>query len=120
MPFRFGQLFGGAGLQDSLKTVGNLHGMVRKGLNYLQQADQILETVVVTGNSLKETGILDKLTKRRGKDLTTDDFTNLLIALMNSPVGHRFFKSLGAKDGQSSGATANPPGGPPALPPAAS
>jgi hypothetical protein len=124
-PFGLGQLFSGQGLQDSLKTVGNLHGMLRKGLNYLQQADQLLETFVVTGNSLKETGLLDKLVKHRGKNLTTDDFTNLLIALMNSPVGHRFFRSLqGSQDtagtGTAGAAAADGNAGGPALPSAGS
>jgi hypothetical protein len=116
-----GQLLSPKNLQGSLKTVGNLHGMVRNWLNYLQQADQILETFVVTGNSLKETGVLDKLVKHRGKNLTTDDFTNILIALMNSPVGHRFFKSVqGSQDGNGTAppsADSVDTGAPPALPP---
>jgi hypothetical protein len=100
-------------LQDSLKTVGNLRNVVRNCLQYLQQADQVLETLYVTSTSLKETGVLDKLVKHRGKNLTTDDFTNILIALMNSPVGNRFFKALNSQEetGSQSAATPAPPGG---------
>lgn len=82
-------------IQDSLKSVGTLRKSLKSWLNYLQQADQMLETIYVTSNSLKETGVLDKLIKQRGKNLTTDDFTNILIALMNSPVGSQVLKGSG-------------------------
>ncbi len=80
-------------LQESLKTVGNLRTMVKNWMQYLQQADQLLDTIFLTSNSLKETGVLDKLIKSKGKNLKTEDFTNILMALMNSPVGAHLFKS---------------------------
>lgn len=80
-------------LQESLKTVGNLRTMVKNWMQYLHQADQLLDTIFLTSNSLKETGVLDKLIKSKGKNLKTEDFTNILMALMNSPVGAHLFKS---------------------------
>ncbi len=80
-------------LQESLKTVGNLRTMVKNWMQYLQQADQLLDTIFLTSNSLKETGVLDKLIKSKGKNLKTEDFTNILMALINSPVGAHLFKS---------------------------
>jgi len=85
-------------LQQSVKTVTNLRTTVKSWLQYLNQADQVLDTLFVTTNSLKETGILDKLVKQKGKNLTTDDFTSILIALMNSPMGGQLFKSVGGSD----------------------
>lgn len=82
-------------LQESVKTVTNLRGMVKTWLQYLNQADQVLDTLFVTTNSLKESGVLDKLVKQRGKNLTTEDFTNVLMALMNSPLGGQMLKGLG-------------------------
>lgn len=79
-------------VQESIKSVGNLRKMVKNGLGYLQQADQVLETLYATSNSLKESGVLDKIIKQRGKNLSTEDFTNILMALMSSPIGGQLFK----------------------------
>jgi hypothetical protein len=100
------RLFSAKNLQESLKSVGNLRTTVKNWLQYLQQADQILDTLHITSNSLKETGILEKLVKHKGKNLSTEDFTNILIALMNTPIGAQLFKS--DNQGASSGAAANP------------
>ncbi|MCL6636551.1 MAG: hypothetical protein K6T26_01270 [Alicyclobacillus sp.] len=81
-------------LQDSLKAVNNLRTTVKHWLGYLQQADQLLDTLHSTTQQLRETGVLEKLVKHRGKNLTTEDYTNLLVALMNSPLGSQFMKSL--------------------------
>jgi uncharacterized protein YjgD (DUF1641 family) len=75
--------------------VGNLRSMVKNWMTYLQQADTLLDTVYATSNSLKESGVLDKIVKQRGKNLSTEDFTNILIALMKSPVGGQVLKSMG-------------------------
>lgn len=68
---------------------------MKNWLRYLQQADQLLDTVFVTTNSLKETGVLDKLVKQKGKNLSTEDFTNILVALMNTPAGNQILRSMG-------------------------
>lgn len=81
-------------IQESIKSVNNVRGIVKNCLNYLQQADQMLETFYVTSNSLRETGVLDKIVKSRGKNLTTEDFTGILAALMSSPLGGHLFKSM--------------------------
>ncbi|WP_245575855.1 hypothetical protein [Alicyclobacillus contaminans] len=88
----FGKLLSPKNLQDTLKSVGNLRGTVKNWLQYLQQADQLLDTLYVASNSLKETGVLDKLVKHKGRNLNTEDFTNILMALMNTPVGAQLFK----------------------------
>lgn len=72
--------------------MGNLRGMVKNWLGYLQQADRMLDTIFVTTGSLKESGVLDKLVKYRGKNLSTDDYTSILSALMASPLASGFLK----------------------------
>lgn len=90
-------------VQESIKGVGNLRKMVKSGLGYLQQADQVLETLYATSNSLRETGVLDKLIKQRGKNLSTEDFTNILMALMSSPIGGQLFKGSGGAEATNAG-----------------
>ncbi|WP_052012196.1 hypothetical protein [Alicyclobacillus hesperidum] len=97
------QLLSPKNMQDTLKTVGNLRNMVKNWLNYLQQADKMLDTVYVTTGTLKESGVLDKLLKHRGKNLTTEDFTSILAALMASPLGAGLLG--GSNDNESNQAT---------------
>lgn len=92
-------------IQETMKNVGNLRNSVKNWLRYLQQADQVLDTVFVTTNSLKETGVLDKLVKQRGKNLSTEDFTNILVALMNSPAGNQILRSMGNGENKSAETT---------------
>ncbi|MFD1675857.1 hypothetical protein [Alicyclobacillus fodiniaquatilis] len=92
------QLLTPKNMQETMKTVGNLRGMVKNWLGYLQQADRVLDTVFVTTTSLKESGVLDKLVKQRGKNLSTDDFTSILGALMSSPLGANLFKGGGDEE----------------------
>ncbi len=89
------QLLSPKGIQDSLKSVGSLRNSVKNWLRYLEQADQVLETIYATSNSLKESGVLEKIVKQKGKNLTTEDFANILVALMNSPIGGQVFKGGG-------------------------
>lgn len=89
------QLLTPKNMQDTLKTVGNLRNMVKNWLNYLQQADKMLDTFYVTTGALKESGVLDKLLKFKGRNLTTEDFTNILAALLSSPLAENFFKGSG-------------------------
>lgn len=95
-------------LQDTMKSVGTLRTQVKKWMGYLQQADQVLDTVFFTTNSLKDTGVLDKLVKQRGKNLSTEDFTNILVALMNSPAGSQILKSWGGDSEESTEAVSEP------------
>lgn len=88
-------------MQETVKTVTNLRGMVKNWLGYLQQADKMLDTVFVTTTSLKESGVLDKIVKQRGKNLSTEDFTSILAALMSSPMASSF---LGGGDDDDDGA----------------
>lgn len=95
-------------IQKSLTSVSNLRGMVKNGLQYLQQADKMLETFYVTSNSLRESGVLEKLVKSRGKNLTTEDFTGILAALMSSPLGGQLFKAMSGGSSDSEAGTEQP------------
>ncbi|AEJ45023.1 hypothetical protein [Alicyclobacillus acidocaldarius] len=95
------QLLTPKNMQDTLKTVGNLRNMVKNWLNYLQQADKMLDTFYVTTGALKESGVLDKLIKFKGRNLTTEDFTNILAALLSSPLAEGFLKGSGGNSGNS-------------------
>ncbi|MBF8376571.1 hypothetical protein IW967_01600 [Alicyclobacillus mali] len=103
------QLLTPKNMQDTLKTVGNLRNMVKNWLNYLQQADKMLDTFYVTTGALKESGVLDKLLKFKGRNLTTEDFTNILAALLSSPLAEGFLKGSGGNGGES--ASAHEPAG---------
>lgn len=98
------QLLTPKNMQDTLKTVGNLRNMVKNWLNYLQQADKMLDTFYVTTGALKESGVLDKLLKFKGRNLTTEDFTNILAALLSSPLAEGFLKGSGGNSGESGSA----------------
>lgn len=92
------QLFTPKNLQETVKTVTSLRGMVKNWLGYLQQADRMLDTVYVTTGSLRESGVLDKILKNRGRNLTTEDYTSILAALMASPLGSGLLKGGGGND----------------------
>lgn len=76
----------------SLDSLNNLRKNAKQWLNYLQQADVFLDTIYSAGNQLNETGVLQKIIKQKGKNLSTGDFTAILMALMNTPLADRFFK----------------------------
>ncbi|GGJ02740.1 hypothetical protein GCM10010885_10110 [Alicyclobacillus cellulosilyticus] len=104
-------------MQESMKAVGNLRRFIRSCAQYLQQADQMLETFYVTSNALKETGVLEKLVKHRGKNLSTEDFANILAALMNSPLGAQLFKGAGGGESRETQSTSAPRNSVPATAP---
>lgn len=111
---------------QSMDTITNLRAFCRQCVKYVQQADNVLDTLFVTGNSLKETGVLKKLTESKGKNLSTDDLTNILLSLMNSPLGATIFQRIsGGKDSADGSAAPSPPalpsanGATPAAAPAA-
>lgn len=82
-------------IEDSLGTITSLREFCKHCIRYVQQADQVLDTLSVTTNSLKDSGVLKKLMESKGKNLDTSDFTNILMALMNSPLGATVFNRLG-------------------------
>lgn len=89
-------------IEESLGSIVSLRSFCKQCMKYVQQADTLLDTLFVTGNSLKESGVLSKLAESKGKNLNTSDFTNILMALMNSPMGNNIFKKLGSGDAQTS------------------
>lgn len=88
------KLFSPKGIEQSMSTIGNLRVFCKQAAKYVQQADSLLDSLFATGNSLKESGLLKKLAESKGK-MSTADLTNILLALMNSPIGNTFFKRLG-------------------------
>ena len=80
--------------EESLGTIVSLRNFCKNCLRYVQQADNLLDTLFVMGNSLQESGVLKKLSESKGKNLNSSDFTNILMALMNTPVGAGLFKRL--------------------------
>lgn len=91
-------------LEESLSSIVSLRSFCKQCMRYVQQADTLLDTLFVTTNSLKESGVLSKLAESKGKNLNTSDFTNILMALMNSPMGSNIFKRLGSSDNSDSNA----------------
>jgi len=94
-------------LEESLSSIVSLRSFCKQCMRYVQQADTLLDTLFVTTNSLKESGVLSKLAESKGKNLNTSDFTNILMALMNSPMGSNIFKRLGSGDNSDSNAGAD-------------
>ncbi|MBE3552363.1 MAG: hypothetical protein IMX06_05830 [Kyrpidia tusciae] len=86
-------------IQDSINSLGNLRKLTKQALQYVQQADTMIETLFSTANSLNESGILQKLIQHRGRNLSTADLAAILGALLNSPIGNRLFERIGG-DGQ--------------------
>lgn len=84
--------------QESMNSITSLRGFFKQVSKYVQQADNLLDTLFVTANSLQESGVLKKLAESKGKNLGTSDLTNILMALMNSPLGSNIFKRLGNGD----------------------
>ena len=88
-------------MEESLTTISTLRNFCKKCIQYVQQADGLLDTLYVTTNSLQESGVLKKLSETKGKNLSSADLTTMLMALMNSPLGNSFFKRLTSGDGGS-------------------
>jgi hypothetical protein len=86
--------------KDPISTIGNIRSFCKQCLKYIQQADRMMETLFVSANSLNESGVLNKLIKDKGKNLSTGDLTNILMALMNSPVGGDFLKRMGSNNSE--------------------
>lgn len=102
----------------SLDSINNLRSSAKQWLKYLQQADVFLDTLYSAGNSLNETGVLQKIIQQKGKNLSTGDFTSILMALMNTPLADRFFKGGKQEPASSNMETESQAG--PSDPPAAS
>lgn len=100
-------------LEESLGTIVTLRGFCKKCLKYVHQADNLLDTLFVTTNSLQETGVLKKIAESKGKNLNSGDLTSILMALMNSPLGNNVFQRLGGSEKKEA-----PPAEQTAIPPA--
>lgn len=82
-------------VQDTMRTLSHLRNLCKNCLKYVQQADSVLETLFSSANSLHETGLLQKLMQQRGKNLTANDWTTILLTLMNTPLGSSLLKKPG-------------------------
>lgn len=72
--------------EDSIKSIGSLRDMTKKGLTYMQRADQLFESLHGVGSQLQQSGVLPKLMQGKVKDLSTGEWSALLMALLNSPL----------------------------------
>jgi hypothetical protein len=97
-----GQILTPKNFDDSMSTINNLRNFCRQAGKYVQQADTLLETLFATGTSLKESGVLKKLAETKGKNLSTGDLTNILLSLMNTPIGANLLRRGSSGDADSS------------------
>jgi hypothetical protein len=72
--------------EDSVKTMGSLRNLCKQGLTYMQRADQLFDGLHGFGSHLHQTGVLPKIAKGKLKDMTTGEWSALLMALLNSPL----------------------------------
>jgi hypothetical protein len=86
-------------VQDSMRTITNLRNLCKNCLKYIQKADSVLDTLFSSANSLHETGLLQKLMQSKGKNLSTGDWTTILLTLMNTPLGSSILKKPGEDEG---------------------
>ncbi len=111
---KFSKLLTPKNFEESLGTIVSLRTFCKNCLRYVQQADNLLDTLFVMGNSLQDSGVLKKLSESKGKNLNTGDFTNILMALMNTPVGAGLFKRLSGGDSTPEAVPTQPPAQSPA------
>jgi hypothetical protein len=97
-------------IQDSMRTITNLRNLCKNCLKYIQQADSVLDTLFSSANSLHETGLLQKIMQNKGKNLSTGDWTTILLTLMNTPLGSSLLKKPGGEGGQGNHPQQLPPG----------
>lgn len=102
------QLLTPKNIQNSFKAVDNLRSTVKNWLSYLQQADVWLDSIYGTTTSLKEAGILEKLTSKKKGKLTTEDFTTIFATILNTPLGGRMLQGLGGGETSSEETPATP------------
>ncbi|MCI0183317.1 MAG: hypothetical protein OWR52_10915 [Acidibacillus sp.] len=96
-----GDMLSPKNFKESMNTISTLRGWSKQVAKYVHQADNLLDTLFITANSLQESGVLKKLSETKGKNLSTGDLTSILMALMNSPLGNTVFKKLGGNDSAS-------------------
>jgi len=72
--------------EDSLQTMTHLRAFCKQCVGYMQKADTLFGSLSGVGTSLHKAGVLPKLTQGKFKELTTGDWTQILMALMNSPL----------------------------------
>ncbi|MDB5085749.1 MAG: hypothetical protein JWN30_2635 [Bacilli bacterium] len=85
-------------LQDSLQGITTLQQFCQQCLGYVQQATSMMDQLQGTAKSLHEAGIWQRLVETKGKNLSAGDLTNMLVALMNTPIGGTILKNLSPKD----------------------
>jgi hypothetical protein len=85
-------------LEDSIKSIGSLRNVCKQCMGYIQRADKWFDALHHVGSHLHETGVLPKITKGNFKELTTGDWTSILMLLLNSPLSSLL---LGSSEGNS-------------------
>jgi len=72
--------------EDSVRSMSSLRKLCKQCMGYVQKADGWLDSLHGVGSHLHREGVLPKISQGKIKDLTTSDWTTLLMALMNSPL----------------------------------
>jgi hypothetical protein len=72
--------------EDSIRHLATLRHLCKKYTGYMSRADQLFDSLHGVGSHLHKEGVLPKVIGGKFKDMTTGEWTTLLMALMNSPL----------------------------------
>ncbi|PWK16380.1 hypothetical protein [Tumebacillus permanentifrigoris] len=88
--------------EDSIKHLSTLRQLCKKYTGYMSRADQLFDSLHGVGSHLHKEGVLPKVIGGKFKDMTTSEWTTLLMALMNSPLAGMFLSTAGGGDAKKS------------------
>jgi len=71
---------------DSIKAIANLRNLCKTCIGYVSRADQLFDGLHGVGSQLHQAGVLPKIAGGKFKDLTSNEWTAVLMALLNSPL----------------------------------
>jgi hypothetical protein len=71
---------------DSVRAISNLRKLCKQCMGYVSRADQLFDGLHTVGSHLHQAGVLPKIASGKFKDLTTGEWTAVLMALLNSPL----------------------------------
>lgn len=97
--------------EDSIKHLSKLRSLCKQYAGYMTRADQLFDSLHGVGSHLHKEGVLPKVMSGKFKDMTTGEWTTLLMALMNSPLAGMLLGGAGG-GGNDGGASAPEEGKP--------
>ncbi|MCX7569664.1 hypothetical protein OS242_06780 [Tumebacillus sp. DT12] len=71
---------------DSVRAIANLRNLCKQCIGYVSRADQLFDGLHGVGSQLHQAGVLPKIAGGKFKDLTSNEWTAVLMALLNSPL----------------------------------